>query len=62
MAFTLKDGARLSLYPAFAGTLTARQASLHAADRSVAPPEGLLTLRFDPGRFPPKPAACYRAS
>src|SRR5215210_133840 len=26
------------------------------------PPKGLLTLRFDPGRFPPKPAACYRAS
>src|SRR4051794_25481316 len=24
------------------------------------PPKGLLTLRFDPGRFPPKPAACYR--
>jgi len=61
MAFTLKDGARLSLYPAFAGTLTARQASLHAADRSVAPPEGLLTLHFDVGRFPPAPAACYRA-
>src|SRR4051812_29938875 len=26
------------------------------------PPKGLLTLRFDPRRFPPKPAACYRAS
>ena len=25
-------------------------------------PEGCLTLRFDPRRFPPKPAACYRAS
>jgi hypothetical protein len=25
-------------------------------------PTGCLTLRFDPGRFPPKPAACYRAS
>lgn len=53
MAFTLKDGARLSLFPACAGTFTARQASLDAADRSVAPPEGLLTLHFDVGRFPP---------
>ena len=26
------------------------------------PPTGLLTLRFDAGRFPPTPAACYRAS
>jgi hypothetical protein len=25
-------------------------------------PEGCLTLRFDPARFPAKPAACYRAS
>jgi len=25
-------------------------------------PEGRLTLRFDPRRFPLKPAACYRAS
>ena len=33
-----------------------------AEDRSVAPPvAGLLTLRFDAGRFPPTPAACYRA-
>src|SRR6266498_1174193 len=26
------------------------------------PPTGLSTLRFDAGRFPPTPAACYRAS
>ncbi len=26
------------------------------------PLAGLLTLRFDAGRFPPTPAACYRAS
>ncbi len=26
------------------------------------PPQGLLTLRFDAERFPPTPAACYRAS
>src|SRR5713226_220344 len=25
------------------------------------PLEGLLTLHFDAGRFPPTPAACYRA-
>jgi hypothetical protein len=25
------------------------------------PPKGLSTLRFDAGRFPPTPAACYRA-
>jgi len=25
------------------------------------PLEGLLTLHFDAGRFPPAPAACYRA-
>ncbi len=40
-------------YPAYAGTFTARQASLDAADRSVAPPVGLLTQHFDVGRFPP---------
>src|SRR6266511_2460932 len=42
--------------------LTTRQASLHAADRSVAPPEGLSTLGFDPARLPAEPPACYRAS
>jgi hypothetical protein len=26
------------------------------------PPPWLSTLRFDTGRFPPTPAACYRAS
>ena len=26
------------------------------------PPKALSTLRFDAGRFPPTPAACYRAS
>lgn len=45
-----------------AGTLTARQASLDAADRSVAPPKGLSTLGFDPTRFQTEPPACYRAS
>jgi hypothetical protein len=42
--------------------LTTRQVSLDAADRLVAPPEGLLTLGFDPTRFQTEPPACYRAS
>ena len=63
MAFAVKDAARLSLSPARrAGTITARQASLEATDRSVAPPKGLLTLGFDPASFPAEPPACYRAS
>jgi len=47
--------------PALAGTFTARQASRDATDRSVAPPEGLLTLGFDPARFQTEPPTCYRA-
>jgi len=42
--------------------LTARQASLDATDRSLAPPKGLSTLGFDPTRFQTEPPACYRAS
>ena len=40
MAFAVTDSARLFLFPTLngQGTLTARQASLDAADRSVAPP------------------------
>src|SRR5918994_6320150 len=34
-------------HPKRAGVLTTRQTSLNASDRSVAPPTGLLTLRFD---------------
>ena len=55
-------GSALPLPTQRAGTLTARQASLNAADRSVAPPKGLLTLGFDPTRFQTEPPACYRAS
>ena len=44
------------------GPLTTRQASLHATDRQVAPPTGLLTLGSDPARFQTEPPACYRAS
>src|SRR5215217_4405658 len=62
MAFAVTGAARLLLFPPAGGVLTTRQTSPNASDRSVAPPTGLLTLRFDPGRFPPKPAACYRAS
>src|SRR5215207_8502844 len=62
MAFAVTSAARLLLFPPAGGVLTTRQASHNASDRSVAPSTGLLTLRFDPGRFPPKPAACYRAS
>jgi hypothetical protein len=44
------------------GGLTRLQGSLDAAGWSVAPPlKGRLTLRFDAGRFPPAPAACYGA-
>jgi len=43
MAFAQSTQARHPLFPAFAGALTTLQTSLHAADRSVAPP------RFDPG-------------
>ncbi len=45
-----------------AGPLTTPQASLHATDRSVAPPKGLSTLGFEARRFPLTPPACYRAS
>ena len=62
MAFALTGRARLLLSPPEGGLLTTRQASLDAADRLVAPPEGLLTLGFDQTRFQTQPPACYRAS
>ena len=46
MAFTVIPAARHCLITQ--RRLTTRQASLHAADRSVAPTTGLLTLGFDP--------------
>ena len=61
MAFALRDGARLSLIPPTAGTITARQVRLMLRTAQSLPLEGLLTLHFDAGRFPPTPAACYRA-
>src|SRR5664279_4682680 len=63
MAFTVITAARLPLLPpSRAGPLTTLQASLDAADRTVAPPKGLSTLGFDPDRFQPEPPVCYRAS
>jgi hypothetical protein len=57
-----RAGSALPLPHANAGTLTTPQASLDAADRSVASPKGLSTLGFDPDRFQSEPPACYRAS
>jgi hypothetical protein len=63
MAFTVTIAARLLLFPTYRReALTTRQASLNATDRSVAPPEGLSTLGFDPARHQTEPPACYRAS
>jgi len=47
MAFAVKHSARLSLFRPKTVALTARQASLDATDRSLAPPKGLSTLGFD---------------
>ena len=64
VAFALRDGARLFLFPTRGWvTLTARQASLRCCGPlSRSPFTGLLTLGFDPARFPAEPPACYRAS
>ena len=62
MAFALRDGARLSLLPLIAGTFTARQASLHAADRSVASPNGALDTGLRPGPFPRQAASLLPGS
>ena len=57
MAFALRDWARLLLFPAYpAGTLTTRQASLHAADRVVAPPTRAFDIGLRPGPFPVRAA------
>src|SRR5216684_9375612 len=40
-----------------AGTLTARQASLNATDRSVAPPTRALDAGLRPGPFPDRTAS-----
>jgi hypothetical protein len=58
MAFALNVRARLSLVRT-GGPLSTRQAWLDATDRSVAPPDGLPTLRFDPARFQAESPTCY---
>ena len=57
-----RAGSALPLPRTSAGTLTTPQASLDAADRSVASPVGLSRVGFDPGRFQSEPPTCYRAS
>ena len=57
MAFTVTDSARHFLSPPEGGTLTARQASLDAADRSVAPPTGAFDAGLRPGPFPDRAAS-----
>jgi hypothetical protein len=53
MAFTLISGARHSLHPTTrAGPLTTPQASRHATDRSVAPPEGAFDTGLRRRTFP----------
>jgi hypothetical protein len=61
MAFALRDGARLSLDPL--ARARSRRGRLRVMLRTAQslPQPGLLTLHFDAGRFPPTPAACYRA-
>jgi hypothetical protein len=58
MAFAVRDAARHSLSPTRRrAALTARQASLDAADRSVAPPNGALDAGLRPGPFPDRAAS-----
>jgi len=57
MAFAVEDSARHFLFPPEGGTLTARQASLDAADRSVAPPERAFDAGLRPGPFADRAAS-----
>src|SRR6266567_7617093 len=61
MAFALRDGARLSLDPPRRARSRRGRLRLTLRTARSLPLEGLLTLHFDAGRFPPTPAACYRA-
>lgn len=62
MAFTLKDGARLSFDPAAHGHFhDAADFASCCGPLSCSPLQGLSTLHFDAGRFPPTSAVCYRA-
>ena len=61
MAFALRDGARLSLFPLTRARSRRGRLRLTLRTAQSLPHYGLLTLHFDAGRFPPTPAACYRA-
>jgi len=58
VAFAVKDATRLSLPPTQGrAAITTRQASLNAADRSVAPPCRALDAGLRPGPFPDRAAS-----
>jgi len=61
MAFALRDGARLSLDPLTRARSRRGRLRLTLRTARSLPLTELLTLHFDAGRFPPTPAACYRA-
>ena len=61
MAFAVISAARHPLVPDGV-SLTRLQDSRHAAGWTVAPPEGAFDTALRRRRFPPTPAACYRAS
>ena len=64
MAFALRIRARHLLVPARRRGLSRRgRLRLMLRTGKLLPrPAGLLTLGFDPTRFPAEPPACYRAS
>jgi hypothetical protein len=57
MAFAVNTAARLLLTPRNGGPLTTRQASLNAADRQVAPPNGAFDTGLRPDPFPDRTAS-----
>ncbi len=58
MAFAVTIAARLPLFPTHRReALTTRQASLHATDRSVAPPARALDAGLRPDPFPDRAAS-----
>ena len=58
VAFALTTRARLLLFPANGGAhVTARQASLDATDRSLAPPRGAFDAGLRPDPFPDRTAS-----
>jgi len=57
VAFAVTTPARLLLSPPAGRPLTTRQASLDAADRRVAPPNGAFDAGLRPGPFPDRAAS-----